>query len=251
MLHRTHFLALALLFITQVVAHAEEPPRGALVATEMQTDDAKAKLKYFLYLPSDYDDGETPWPLLLFLHGAGERGEDLNQVKVHGPPKLIDKGKEFPMIVISPQCPKGEWWNPATLSKLLDEVSAKYRVDPEQVFVTGLSMGGFGTWSLAMHSPDRFAAIVPICGGGDENRAKEIAHIPAWIFHGGKDNVIPASRSEKMEAALKAAGGTPKLTLYPDAGHDSWTEAYNTGELYDWLLAQKRAKKVDAEKPAP
>ena len=155
------------------------------------------------------------------------------------------------MIVISPQCPKGEWWNPATLSKLLDEVSANYRVDPDQVYVTGLSMGGFGTWSLAMHSPQRFAAIVPICGGGDENRAKEIAHIPAWIFHGGKDNVIPPSRSEKMEAALKAAGGTPKLTIYPDASHDSWTEAYNTEALYDWLLAQKRVQKADAEKPSP
>jgi predicted peptidase len=237
---------LAILLPTYIAFSADELPRGSQVATQMEGNDGETKLKYFLYLPKSYDEGDARWPLLLFLHGAGERGDDLNLVKKHGPPKLLGQGKSLPMIVVSPQCPRGQWWKAATLSQLLDEVAAKYRVDADRIYVTGLSMGGFGTWSLALHSPDRFAAIVPICGGGDEQRAKEIAHIPAWIFHGDKDNVIPADRSKKMEAALKAAGGTPQLTIYPDAGHDSWTESYNNEKLYEWLLEQKRAAK-----PAP
>lgn len=200
------------------------------------------QLGYLVYLPKDYEDRES-WPLLLFLHGAGERGEDLEQVKKHGPPKLIAQGEAFPFVVISPQCPSGRWWEPTELVALLDEIASKYKVDPDRVYVTGLSMGGFGTWRLAFFAPDRFAALAPICGGGEKYWSREIAHLPIWAFHGAKDTLIPPERSQSMVDAIKRDGGNPKLTIYPDAAHDSWTQAYDDPQLYQWLLEQKRASK--------
>jgi predicted peptidase len=201
----------------------------------------QVKLDYLLYLPQEYEKEGKSWPLVLFLHGAGESGQDLNKVKVHGPPKLVAAGKEFPFIVVSPQSP-GRGWDAQTLNALLDDVMANYRVDKDRIYVTGLSMGGFGTWALAAAYPDRFAALVPICGGGNSADAKKLVHIPIWVFHGAKDNVVPPSRSESIVKALKEAGAKNlKFTLYPDANHDSWTETYNNPEMWDWLLQQKRA----------
>lgn len=200
------------------------------------------KMKYLLALPKDYDK-QDKWPLLLFLHGAGERGDNLDLVKKHGPPKLIDAGKEFPFIVVSPQCPNNHWWEPVELAALVDEIVEKYKVDQERLYVTGLSMGGFGTWSLAAYQPKRFAALVPICGGGEPIAAKLFSPTPAWVFHGAKDFVVPLERSEKMVEAMKKAGGAIKFTVYPEAGHDAWTETYANPDLYDWLLQQKRAAK--------
>ncbi|HEY3319071.1 MAG TPA: prolyl oligopeptidase family serine peptidase [Planctomycetota bacterium] len=198
--------------------------------------------RYLEFLPRDYDkDPQKRWPLVLFLHGSGERGDDLEKVKIHGPPKLASKGKDYPFILIAPQCPDGVWWLTADLNHLLDEVSAKFRVDPERIYVTGLSMGGFGTWQLAMQYPQRFAAIAPICGGGDADDVERIKHLPVWIFHGAKDSAVPVKFSEDMEAALKKAGGNVKLTIYPEANHDSWTKTYDSDEFYTWLLQQKRS----------
>jgi predicted peptidase len=208
----------------------------------------KVTMKYLIYLPKDYGQKDS-WPVLLFLHGSGERGDNLDLVKTHGPPKLISAGKQFPFIVISPQCPNGQWWQPVELATLLDEILEKYKVDQDRIYVTGLSMGGFGTWSLAAFQPTRFAAIVPICGGGEVYWAETLAHIPAWVFHGAKDPAVPLERSKQMVEALKKNGGNPKITNYPEAGHDSWTQAYNTPELYEWLLQQKRtARKIDLKK---
>jgi predicted peptidase len=204
--------------------------------------DFKVTMKYLLYLPKDYDQKDS-WPLLLFLHGAGERGDDLNLVKKHGPPKLIEEGQQFPFIVVSPQCPRNRRWEPFELAALLDEIVEKHKVDQDRIYVTGLSMGGFGTWSLAAFQPDRFAALVPICGGGEPIIAKLFKPIPAWVFHGAKDTVVPLERSEKMVEAMKQAGGNIKFTVYPEAGHDSWTESYANPELYEWLLQQKRTAK--------
>jgi predicted peptidase len=201
----------------------------------------KVQLNYLLYLPKDYN-GQQPMPLLLFLHGAGERGDNLELVQVHGPPKLIGQGKDFPFIVVSPQCKSDQWWEPIELVALLDEISGKYKVDQDRVYVTGLSMGGFGTWRLAAYAPQRFAAIAPICGGGETYWTKLFKRIPVWAFHGAKDVGVPVERSEKMIDALKKEGANPKLTIYPDAEHDSWTETYNNPELYEWLLQQKRPK---------
>jgi predicted peptidase len=198
------------------------------------------KLDYSLYLPQGYEKEGKAWPLVLFLHGAGESGQDLNKVKVHGPPKLVEAGKEFPFIVVSPQAPR-MGWDVNTLNALLDDILSNYRVDRDRIYVTGLSMGGFGTWALAAAYPERFAALVPICGGGNTADAKKLVNIPIWVFHGAKDNVVPPSRSESMVNALKEAGAKNlKFTLYPNANHDSWTETYNNPEMWNWLLQQKR-----------
>jgi predicted peptidase len=180
--------------------------------------------------------------VLLFLHGAGERGSDLNQVKTHGPPKLIEAGKEFPFIVVSPQCPGGRWWEPFELAALLDEIEANYKVDKKRIYVTGLSMGGYGTWALTAYQPNRFAAIAPICGGGEPFMTRLYSHVPTWAFHGDKDDVVPLARSESMVEGLKRANGNVKFTVYPGVGHDSWTETYNNEELYQWLLEHTNEK---------
>jgi predicted peptidase len=199
----------------------------------------KVTMKYLLYLPKEYEQ-KPSWPLVLFLHGAGERGDDLDVVKKHGLPKLIAAGKEFPFIVVSPQCPADQSWETFELATLLDEIVEKYKVDQDRIYLTGLSMGGFATWALAARTPNRFAAIMPICGGGNPNRAKRIAHIPAWVFHGAKDPLVPLAKSQEMIDTLKKNGGNVKFTVYPEAGHDAWTETYANPEIYEWLLQQKR-----------
>ena len=198
-----------------------------------------AKMEYLLFLPKGYDQSNKRWPLMLFLHGAGESGTNLAKVKTHGPPKIVESKPDFPFILVSPQSPRGGW-NNDTLNALLDNVIRKYHVDKRRVYLTGLSMGGFGTWSLAAANPKRFAAIAPICGGGNTADAKKLATLPIWVFHGAKDPTVPVQRSREMVEAIKAAGGDIKYTEYPEAGHDSWTETYDNPALYEWLLAQKR-----------
>ncbi|KAF0150811.1 MAG: phospholipase/carboxylesterase [Ignavibacteria bacterium] len=192
-------------------------------------------LDYLLYLPKDYDAKEK-LPLLLFLHGAGERGNNLEQVKAHGPAKLIEQGKDFPFIVVSPQCPANLRWNHEWLSALIDEIISKYKVDYNRIYVTGLSMGGNGTWRLATEISNRLAAVIPICGWGDSFAANLIGNLPIWTFHGAKDFVVPIKSTEDLVARIKSFNGNVKFTVYPDAGHDSWTETYNNPEIYEWLL---------------
>jgi predicted peptidase len=198
-------------------------------------------IKYLLYLPKDYGKTDHKWPMILFLHGAGERGDNLEVVKKHGPPKIVEQKDGFPFIVVSPQCPKDDWWTNDVLIALVDDVAAGYRVDPDRVYLTGLSMGGYGTWKLALEYPNRFAAIAPICGGGEPRRAFRLKNLPVWVFHGGKDPVVPVKESEDMVNALKKAGNAEvKFTVYPETGHDSWVAAYDSQELYDWFLQHQR-----------
>lgn len=198
-------------------------------------------LNYLLYLPKDYSkDKSKRWPLILFLHGAGERGSDLNKVKSLGPPKLVAEGKEMPFIIVSPQVPERSTWDPEALDALLGEIIGQYAVDEDRVYLTGVSMGGAGTWRLASAHPERFAAIAPICGWGDLGMARRIGSIPTWVFHGARDDVVPLQASQEMVDALKQVGNEAKLTIYPDAGHDSWTETYNNPALFDWFLNHKR-----------
>ena len=200
-------------------------------------------LNYLVYLPPEYNTSdETKWPLILFLHGAGERGDSLNRVKRHGPPKLVEEGKDFEFIIISPQCPARQWWSAELLNRLLDEVIGKYRVDEERIYVTGLSMGGFGTWDLASEYPQRFAAIAPICGGGHPELAWNMRHLPVWVFHGAKDEVVSIGLSDIMVKSLKKYNNKVKYTVYPEATHDSWTETYDNPELYEWFLQNKKFK---------
>jgi predicted peptidase len=219
---------------------------------------ATHKLEYLLFLPSSYtEDKNKEWPLMLFLHGAGERGTNLAKVTVHGPPKLVKQNPDFPFILVSPQCPAGEIWSDDALLGLLDEVIKKHRVDKSRVYLTGLSMGGYGTWSLGLRNPERFAAIAPICGGGDylpvllpaQGKQAALKRLPVWAFHGAKDSIVPLSETDRMVNALKRAGNqNVKLTVYPEADHDSWTESYQNQELYDWMLQHRAPAQGKKEK---
>jgi predicted peptidase len=200
----------------------------------------KVSLNYLVFLPEGYDASEKKWPLILFLHGAGESGNDIQKVKAAGLPKLLEMKTDMPFVVVSPQSDRGGW-NADALNRLLDEVIAKYKIDVDRVYLTGLSMGGFGTWDLATTHPERFAAIAPICGGGTPARADRLKGVPVWAFHGAKDDVVPIARTEAMINAMNKAGLDPKFTIYPEAKHDSWTETYNNPELYKWFLEHKRA----------
>lgn len=202
----------------------------------------QARLNYLLYLPPEYDSQES-WPLIMFLHGRGERGSNLKLVRQHGPPKRIAEGDDFPFIVVSPQCPAGSYWTEEldALAALLDDVIASHKVDTRRVYLTGMSMGGRGTWFLAGRYPERFAAIAPVCGAGLNWIAVErLRNMPVWVFHGDADTVVPTYESENMVGWLRDVGNEARLTLYPGIGHDSWTQAYNTPELYEWFLSHSR-----------
>jgi predicted peptidase len=199
--------------------------------------------RYLLFLPTGYDpESGQRWPLMLFLHGAGERGDDLEQVKNWGVPSMVDQWPDFPFILVSPQCPAGEYWDVDALNTLLDELEERFAVDPDRIYLTGLSMGGFGTFALGLKHPERFAALAPICGGGERLWVRpEHAGLPIWVFHGAKDTVVPISRSESMVDALRAVGADVRFTVYPEAEHNSWSETYANRELYDWFLQHKRS----------
>ena len=208
-------------------------------------DNPMGYIEYLIYLPEGYPDSASDWPLMLFLHGAGQRGRTINHVASHGPPKRIKKeGLNLPCIVVSPQCPrKGFWSKPdqlQALDTLLNHLVKTYRVDEQRQVVTGLSMGGYGSWALAIKYPHRFAAIAPICGSGKPSQAAAIAHLPVWAFHGEEDKVVPFSGSADMVNALKAAGSKVRFTPYPGVGHDAWTVTYENPELYEWLLKHRR-----------
>lgn len=199
-------------------------------------------IRFVAYLPRGYEqDSEKTWPLVLFLHGSGERGDDLTRVLFHGPPKHAKAGEPYPFILIAPQCPNGRWWSMGELVSLLDHAQQTCRVDPDRVYLTGLSMGGFGSFQLASIVPERFAAVAPVCGGGDVQTAARLKDVPVWAFHGSADPVVPADRSREMVNAINAAGGNAKLTVYPNVGHDSWTKTYADPVFWRWLLSQKRA----------
>jgi predicted peptidase len=200
--------------------------------------------QFSVTLPKEYSEAPSTkkWPLLLFLHGASERGTDIAQVRVHGPQKEQLAGRSIPMVIVAPQCPPNTFWDTDVLIALLDHVEKKYRIDTDRVYVTGLSMGGYGTWALAAAQPNRFAAIAPICGGGNPVTAKRIAHIPVWAVHGDKDLAVPISESVQMIEALKAAGANPRFDIIEGGGHDVWTEFYAKSEFYEWLLRFARLK---------
>lgn len=198
---------------------------------------------HVVHTPENYEaDPGKRWPLVLFLHGSGD-GESRQILQKWGPTRQLAQGRKFPFILLAPRSPAGPWqsWYAPQLGELLDEVEAKYRVDKDRIYVTGLSMGGSGTWRLASEFPDRFAAIAPFCGGWDETEAPRIMHIPTWTFHGDQDKAVPVEYTLRMVAALKEAGGQPRMTIYPGVGHVCWEEAYSRQEFYDWLLAQRRA----------
>ena len=203
-------------------------------------------LNYLLFMPSNIQAQEQgKFPMILSLHGIGERGNDLPRLKRDGLAKRLDGDEAFPFVVISPQCPLStEWYYDRTdtlLIKLLDAVIARYPIDTNRIYLTGYSMGGIGAWDLALRNPPRFAAVLPIAaraeGGFNICVLKEV---PAWVFHGAKDDVVDLFKAESLVNALRNCGGNVQFTVYPAVGHDAWTRTYNNAEVYDWLLRQRR-----------
>jgi len=208
------------------------------------------EVNYLLYLPGDSGkDLQQKWPLILFLHGSGERGSDLELLKRQPLPKTLDQQEAFPFIVVSPQLPlvMGNWSDMIDpVEALVDQIQAAYPVDTQRLYLTGLSMGGFGAWEFALRYPRRFAAMVPIAGGYRHQSTAipenicDLIELPVWVFHGARDTNVMPSQSEQMVKALKSCGGNVRFTLYPDADHAaSWTRAYADPELYKWLLEQR------------
>jgi predicted peptidase len=203
----------------------------------------KAPIRFLVSLPEGYEqDRSKRWPFILFLHGAGERGADLERVRVHGPAKEIAKGRKLPFIVVSPQCPDGELWDVEALTALTDQLERRYRIDKDREYLTGLSMGGFGTWDLAAAQPGRFAAIAPICGGGSWIKAWMLAKTPIWATHGDADPVVPIDETRRMVDHIRGMGNREvRFDIVPGGGHDVWTAVYAGSALYDWFLAHKRS----------
>jgi predicted peptidase len=217
------------------------------------------KLPYRLLKPKGYD-ASRKYPLVIFLHGAGERGDDNAKQLVHGMNDFAadEIMVKYPAFVFAPQCPAEQKWadvdwsaksntlpeKPSpSLAATLQAVEAlrmEFSIDEKRIYITGLSMGGYGTWDAISRRPELFAAAVPICGGGDPELAKQMQVVAIWAFHGDNDEAVPVHRSREMVAALKAAGAHPKYTEYPGVGHDSWTQTYRDPALYAWLFAQKK-----------
>ena len=239
-------LLLIIATISTTKVQSAEPAAGKQVEQELKTADAKS-IPYLLYLPKDYGAKERKWPLLLFLHGRGESDGPLSLVAKWGPPRLIERGESFPYIVVSPQCPRKESWaqpgQQALLVALLDHLKSQFQVDGERVYLTGLSMGGYGSWRLAADHPQRFAAVVPVCGGGSPGDAAKLAALPIWVFHGTEDKAVPLQRSIEMVDAIKAAGSTKiRFTTLENIGHNCWEAAYATPEVYQWLEKQSASQ---------
>lgn len=200
------------------------------------------EMQYLLYLPDGYEsDSESEFPLLLFLHGGGSSEDDLEMLKRSGFAGKIEEGRSFPFMVLSPQNPHSrKFWNETALITLLDKIQKEYRVDPSRVWVAGLSRGGYGAWRMAIQYPERFAALVAVCGETPDHYAKWLGDMPIWVFHGEKDRTISIKESDEMVAALKKNGNPVRYTKYPDTGHNAWDQAFSDPELYKWLLAQKK-----------
>ena len=256
------FLLLLLLFVAllPLSAAAEDAvnPADLFEAREFKDADGGA-LKYRLLVPQDYDPAKK-YPLVLFLHGAGERGDDNERQLIHGMGDLVQPAmrKRHPAFVVAPQCPEEKrWvdvpWEAASHSlpeqasesltlvlQLLAELPQEFSIDPDRIYVTGLSMGGFGTWDLLARKPELVAAAIPICAGGDPKHVARFKDIPIWVFHGDQDAAVKVERSREMVQALEAAGGQPIYTEYEGVGHNSWAATYANRAVWDWLFAQRR-----------
>jgi predicted peptidase len=237
-------------------SHAQDKPQDKLLtAHHFQSEERGFSLGYLAYMPKNYETNSgQEWPLLLFLHGAGERGADVWRADFHGPSKYILDHPDFPFILLSPICPSNETWSSDQLFALLAHAQKSWRVDRHRIYLTGISMGGYGTWSMALARPEKFAAVIPICGGAEmlpvilaklnyapAEKVQALKTLPIWAFHGAKDPAVPLEESERVVRSLKELGAAEvKLTVYPEARHDCWTQTYSNPEIYSWLLQHRR-----------
>ncbi len=226
----THFIFL----VISVYAGAQQTAYKKVISNCQE-------IHYLLYTPKDLDP-EKNYPLLLFLHGGGESGDSIERVKTHGPPKLIAAGKEFPFYVLSPQNPHEKGFHDdRIIEKLLTQLIDSLNVDSFRIYLAGLSCGGYGAWRLAINNPDRFAAMISICAASIPIvYLDELTNLPIWLFHGEKDEAVPVELSIEAYEELKSLGGNVKLTLYPEANHDSWTETFENDSIYSWLLSHNK-----------
>ncbi len=202
-------------------------------------------INYIIRYPDDYCEGEK-YPVIFHLHGAGSRGNNIDVIKNSLFFKLIDKHEKFPFITIAPQCSEDTWFDMfERLKKLICKMSTESFADIRRIYLMGASMGGYGTWQLAMSMPEVFAAVVPVCGGGTYWHAHRLVNVPVWAFHGGKDTVVFKEESINMVDAVNKCGGNAKLTIYPENEHDAWSDTYSNPEVFDWLLSNEN--KNDAE----
>jgi predicted peptidase len=202
---------------------------------------ATVRYNYLLYVPKSYSTTNKRFPLLVYLHGGSQKGNDLNKLKTYGLPYLIDQGHNYNFIVASPQCPEGKYWSTENwFDSLYLELRAKYRIDTNRIYVTGISIGGFGAWQVAMDHPNTFAAIMPLCGGcNDSTHICRISHVPVWTFHGTADNMIDINETERLVNRLQLCNGKVRFTRLEGEGHGI-QYLYEKQELYDWLLRQRR-----------
>lgn len=200
------------------------------------------KCDYLLYLPKDYKNHNDSFPLIIYLHGGSQRGKDLNKLKGYGLPYLIDKGHDYDFIIVSPQCPDNAYWSRINwFDSLYFDLSSKYRIDKHRIYVTGISMGGFGAWQVAMDYPDEFAAIVPLCGGcNDSINICKLNKLPIWTFHGTADTMININETERLVSRLSKCDGNVKYTRIENEGHYIQYLYENKPEIYKWMLKQKK-----------
>lgn len=197
------------------------------------------EIKYIKRYPDEYKKGEK-YPVIVFLHGAGSRGNNIDALVNNPYFKIIEKHHHFPFFTIAPQCSENTWFDMfEQLKRLVCKIASEEFADRERIYLMGASMGGYGTWQLAMSLPELFAAIVPICGGGMYWNAARLLNVPIWAFHGEKDPVVKVEESEKMVDEVNKRGGNAKLTVYPENQHDSWSDTYGNYEVFEWMLENK------------
>ena len=196
-------------------------------------------LEYLIDFPEDYKEGKR-YPVVVFLHGAGTRGNDIAVLERNSFMAVNKRYSEFSFITVAPHCKEGVWFDHfETLKRFVLAVANADYADASRIYLVGNSMGGYGTWQLGMSMPETFAAIIPICGGGMYWNAHTLVNVPVWAFHGDRDSIVSCDESKKMVDAVNRAGGCAKLKIYTNTDHDSWTATYNNREVFEWLLSQR------------
>lgn len=240
MIPRRTLLAVPLLMNACVHAPIASQAKGQRVVTLPMAGVPMELVRMWLHLPRGYPASARAWPLVVFLHGSGERGTELERVKAHGPPKLVERGANYPFILVSPQLDEGRRWESVPLHGLLLALQRWLRIDPDRVCATGLSLGGHGVWDWATAYPRDLAAIAPVCGFGEAEDVCRMQRVPVRAYHGAADSVVPLARQQECVDALRACGGTADLIVFPGVGHDAWNPAYDDPALVPWLMAQAR-----------
>ena len=223
-------------------AAGPQSPAGGFQSERVFADPAAGDVRYLLYLPGG-DERRPPldrWPLILFLHGDGERGENLALVKREGLPRILERQRDFPFAVVSPQCPRRRRWSLEVLDRLLTDVLGRLRVDPDRVYSTGLSSGAVASLELAAFRPDRLAAVAAVAPNREPREPCRVAGVPVWLFHNAGDERVSAGMSRRLARRPRDCGGTARLTILPGSGHDAWSETYFRADLYEWFLRNRR-----------